>query len=171
VIVAVIFAALALLPAPAEDLSVLDGQGVRVVYTNEGLARAAAQVAEAVPRFVGEQAVALGITAPERVTVSLASSSPRDAGRARALGLDGMPVWAAGIARGGTAFIGVRLDRLGRYPDRTLNSVLAHEVAHLMLDRARGAGGLRPGLLLSLLRPRQGGQRRGPRRGPEDARR
>jgi hypothetical protein len=124
--------------AQGRDVLVVDGDGVRVVHVDPGLADAVRQVASSVPGLVAEQAAALGIDAPPRVTVSVLSGTPRDADEARRLGVAGMPGWAAGIARGGAAFIAIRVDRLGRYPDRTLTSVLAHEVAHLMLDRALG---------------------------------
>jgi hypothetical protein len=109
-----------------------------VLVAEEGLLPLAARVAAPVPDRIGSQALALGTSRPERVTVALLSGVPGDPAQRRLLGLSGMPSWAAGMALSGRDLIVVRLDRVGTYPDRNLASVLAHEVAHLMLDRALG---------------------------------
>jgi len=130
-----------LLPFPAgavEPLRGVDGAGVRVVVVEEGLLPLAGQVAELVPELIATQAGALDVARPEKVTVALLGRLPANPGHRALLGLSGMPPWAAGMARSGRNLIIVRLDRVGAYPDRNLASVLAHEVAHLMLDHALG---------------------------------
>ncbi len=56
-----------------------------------------------------------------------------------------MPDWAAGIAVPAQRLIVIRIDRVGRYAQRRLAAVLAHEAAHLLAHEAAGAGsGLMP---------------------------
>lgn len=66
----------------------------------------------------------------EPIVVSLV---PEDAATARAA-----PAWVAGYAYGALSRIVLFPERVPRYPDSTLEELLLHEVAHVLLDRAAG---------------------------------
>ncbi|HET9480322.1 MAG TPA: hypothetical protein VFP98_01070 [Candidatus Polarisedimenticolia bacterium] len=55
-----------------------------------------------------------------------------------------MPEWAAGIAVSPDRIVVIRTDRIGRYGQRELAGVFAHETAHLMMFEAAGATGPGP---------------------------
>jgi hypothetical protein len=78
-----------------------------------------------------EQTVRLvGAGAGEPIVVSLV---PEDAPMARAA-----PAWVAGYAYGALSRIVLFPERVPRYPNSTLEELLLHEVAHVLLDRAAG---------------------------------
>lgn len=72
----------------------------------------------------------LGAEAGAPIVVSLV---PEDAPMARAA-----PAWVAGYAYGALSRIVLFPERVPRYPHSTLDELLLHEVAHVLLDRAAG---------------------------------
>lgn len=78
-----------------------------------------------------EQPVRLvGEGSAEPITVTLVAES---AAAAR-----GAPSWVAGYAYGALSRIVLFPERVPHYPDSTLEELLLHEVAHVLLDRAAG---------------------------------
>lgn len=89
----------------------------------ERLRRLPASALEQPVRLVGEGG-------GEPITVSLV---PESAAAARAA-----PSWVAGYAYGALSRIVLFPERVPRYPNSTLEELLLHEVAHVLLDRAAG---------------------------------
>ncbi len=54
----------------------------------------------------------------------------------------GVPAWVAGFARGADGVVVLFPERVRSYPDGNLRTLLAHEVAHVLVARAAGGGEL-----------------------------
>lgn len=99
----------------------------------------AERLARRVPEVAGSVARRLGLPLPASGTIILLASENAGApfaGQAR-----GMPGWAAGQTFSGSSTILLRLDRIGTYGQRETGTVLAHELAHLIVGAALPGGG------------------------------
>ena len=101
------------------------------------LSAEAERVAEAIPEILERQQRALGGVRLPDCRIHLVSGPfdmPDDLPAGR------MPEWAAGTAWPSQRTIVIRPERVGRYTQRRLLSVLSHELAHLMTHAAAGQG-------------------------------
>jgi len=103
------------------------------------LRREAEQIARRAPEVAASVARRLGLGLPASGTIILlASDNPGEpfTGQARA-----MPAWAAGQTFPASSTIILRLDRIGTYGQREEGTVLAHELAHLIVGATLPGGG------------------------------
>ncbi len=99
----------------------------------------ASRIAGLAPGLAGRAAEDLGLPPLRHGTITvLAGTRPDDPFHDTAVS---MPSWAAGQAFPASGSILIRLDRIGTYGQREIGSVLAHEIAHLIIGAALpGAG-------------------------------
>ena len=123
---------LCLLASPAA--SELEAPPFTVIFTPPYRAEAE-RIAAEIPAIVERQTRALGSPPLAPAELHLLPESGRDDP-----GREGIPSWAAGVALPHEHRILIWPDRIGRYTQRHLLSVVAHETAHLVAHRAAGMG-------------------------------
>lgn len=118
-------------PAPAE----LESPPFTVIFTPPYRAEAE-RIAAELPAIVERQVRLLGSPPLEPAELHLLSDT---SGEERP-GHEGIPSWAAGVALPHENRILIWPDRIGRYTQRHLLSVVAHETAHMIAHHAAGNG-------------------------------
>ncbi|MCU0231956.1 MAG: hypothetical protein MUC67_11380 [Acidobacteria bacterium] len=107
---------------------------VRVVAAEPAWEPLARQLARDAPALVGRVARQLDLPPPPEMLVVVAGEPPRTAAGERALGLSGVPPWAAGIAEAGSGRIVLFAREARTYPHRDTDGLLAHEATHVLLE-------------------------------------
>ena len=106
------------------------------ILSEPGLSAEAERIATAMPGIISRLMSELGARSLPESTLYLISRDA-ESGIPQA---SGMPIWAAGLALPRERTVVIRADRLGSYRQRQLLGVVAHEIAHLMMFEAAGAG-------------------------------
>lgn len=109
------------------------------IHAPADLAAEAASLAAILPGTLDRIQRALQAPPLPASSLYLIAGNATDDGLPAELG-DAMPEWAAGIAIVSTRTAVIRIDRIGPYGQRRLENVLTHELAHLVMAEAAGAG-------------------------------
>lgn len=126
VLAGILVAVLGVVAAPALEL---------VVEAPPELAAAAARVRALAGADIGGALALTGLADPgPAIRIVLATERSSLAGRA--------PTWAAGYALGPLSTIVLFPARVPSYPDRTLETLVVHEITHLLAARAAGGRSL-----------------------------
>jgi hypothetical protein len=106
--------------------------GQFIVRAAEELEAPARRIADQIPGMVKRISMEFGIDLQGRGEVILMASE--DPGTPFSDRARSMPSWAAGQSLSGTGVILLRLDRIGSYGQREVGTVLAHELAHMLVS-------------------------------------
>ncbi len=111
-----------------------------VVIHPPSLSAEAGEITEAIPEILERQQGVLGGGPLPGCRIHLVARLEDMPG---GLPTGSVPEWAAGIAWPSQGAIVIRPERVGRYTQRRLLSVLSHELAHLITHEAAGQGAAR----------------------------